>query len=212
MGGIGSSHIVAENPGLVDGIKRCIAFDRRGTRDIITHQGGSRCCSDAFAWALSDALISINKENDLIPCNKGVFTDSANYTHLIPECTNLSVGYDMEHTINETLDTEFLVRLLYSCIEMDWEALPTERKAEPEAEFDWGWNRTKPKSRSTTPTRHYECPSDYDVTFSDALDICRNSPEVVAELLLELGVTYGDIESVHDDLYGFSSKYRYSGI
>ena len=33
-----------------------ISLDRKGIGSIITHQGGSGCCSDAFALKLANAL------------------------------------------------------------------------------------------------------------------------------------------------------------
>jgi len=57
----------------------------------------------------------------------GVYTDSAEFTHLIPECTNVSVGYYKEHTTNEHQDIEHLINLAEACVLVDWENLPTKR-------------------------------------------------------------------------------------
>lgn len=120
VGGIGSSAIADHTPWVLDGIERCIAFDRRGTTDIITHQMMGRCCSDVFAWALADA-IGMSHE----PCAFGTFTDTANYTELVPECTNVAIGYSLEHTSRESLDTEYLEALVAKLCRVDFDSLPT---------------------------------------------------------------------------------------
>lgn len=123
IGGNGSAWIADFNPTFLRGIKRCIALDRRGYYDVITHQMCGRCCSDEFALALGDAL---NMKHE--PCQFGSFTDSANYTRIIPECTNVSVGYFLEHTEKESLDTTYLEELINALIRVDFDSLPTVRE------------------------------------------------------------------------------------
>lgn len=89
------------------------------------------------------------------PSARGIFTDTANYTHLIPECTNVSVGYYHEHTKDEALDLDYLRELSEKVIEVDWEDLPTTR--EPVIEVL----------------------SSYDLFW----DMCFDTPEVAATLL-----------------------------
>lgn len=105
---------------------RIISFDRRDVGSIITYQSSSRCCSDDFADALCQELnqtrsLSYKKDTG------GVYTDSAEFTHIIPECTNVSVGYYQEHTTNESQDIIHLTDLAEACIKVDWENLPTKR-------------------------------------------------------------------------------------
>lgn len=113
IGGLGSSYISTADEWtlMLDSIDRAVAFDRMGTDSVITHQMG-RCCSDVFADALCSALnstdIRINYMND----STGVFTDTANYTSIIPECTNLSCGYYNEHTPDEYVDINHVMMLL----------------------------------------------------------------------------------------------------
>ena len=138
-GGVGSTGMVDFFPDYLKTFSRAIAFDRRGNNSVITHQGWGRCCSDTFGDALADALNSVSKlvmRND----ETGIFTDTANYIELIPECTNLSCGYEAEHTKGETLDFEFLSQLRDACLLIDWEALPTERVAE-RIEIPSYWSR-----------------------------------------------------------------------
>lgn len=105
---------------------RMISFDRRGTNSVITYQSSSRCCSDVFASALSKEL---NKQSNFFykKDDTGVYTDSAEFVDIIPECTNLSVGYYQEHTNKEHQDLYHLSKLALSCLNIDWENLPTKR-------------------------------------------------------------------------------------
>lgn len=131
-GGIGSRALAEKYPDLLTPFDRAIAFDRKGTTDIITHQGfgmGGYCASDEFAKALGEALHEADVMLNLSGSSHGVFTDTANYVDLIAECTNLSVGYEGAHTSSERLDTLFLERLKDACCTINWEALPTVRKA-----------------------------------------------------------------------------------
>jgi hypothetical protein len=61
------------------------------------------------------------------PDDTGVYTDSAEFVHVIPECTNISVGYYKEHTHFEHQDIDHLVRLCIAVCKIDWEILPTKR-------------------------------------------------------------------------------------
>jgi hypothetical protein len=122
-GCIGSS--AAAKSGDFKDYDRIISFDRKATTSIITHQSWSRCCSDAFADAFCDEL---NKSGlSYVKDDGGVYTDSAEFVDIIPECTNVSVGYYKEHTFNESQDIEHLVKLANACLLVDWENLPTKR-------------------------------------------------------------------------------------
>ena len=124
VGCIGSGN--AATYGLFKGkYDRIISFDRRGTGSVITYQSSSRCCSDDFADALCRQFnkygLSYSKDTG------GVYTDSAEFVDIIPECTNISVGYYKEHTINEYQDIEHLISLCSAVTKVDWENLPTKR-------------------------------------------------------------------------------------
>lgn len=133
-GGLGSSSLATIEPNLLDGASCAIALDRRGTADVITHQW-SRCCSDTFADSLAAEL---NKGGlAYVPSDRGIFTDTANYTDLVPECTNLSVGYAHEHSTQETLDVAHLERLYYALCNLDQSALVFERLAGESDNDQW---------------------------------------------------------------------------
>lgn len=120
----GSKWIVKNNPKLVEGIKFAVALDRRDKADVITFQSGNRCCSDEFATSLAYQL-----GMDYKPCPNGSFTDTAQYTGLIGECTNISVGYTGAHSSREELDGQFLIALRDKLLSINVEALVSKRVA-----------------------------------------------------------------------------------
>lgn len=189
-GGIGS-HALSSDKGWLSRFKRAIAFDRKGTGDIIMHQRGGRCCSDTFVTALAAQL---GEQKMPYKGAHGSFTDTANYTDTIPECTNLSCGYYNEHTESEWLDLNHLLDLRKACIALKWEELPTERnpkekKIYPRStwefqDFDWNWDYAdfKPKKTSILE-RTSVCAW---MTLSEIEDECRTDPEAAAKLIWNL--------------------------
>lgn len=139
-GGIGSSWAAKNMADYLKDFDRAIAFDRRGQTSVISHQGYGRCCSDNFASALAMAITATDKGVTLRPDNTGVFTDTANLTDLIGECTNVSCGYEAEHTPHENLDVEYLFNLLDALLLTDFEALPSSRKPGEQDPTDWGYS------------------------------------------------------------------------
>src|ERR1035437_8714888 len=124
FGGEGSSELARYPGDTLAGSKYAMALDRSGTGDVIAHQY-ARCCLDTFAESLSAALNLSGL--DYQPDSTGVFTDTANYTDLIGECTNLSVGYQHAHSERETLDTVFLSHLFDALCTLDPALLVSER-------------------------------------------------------------------------------------
>lgn len=127
-GGIGSGKVANnydEYPFMAK-IKKMISFDRRNYYSVITAQMGVPCCSNEFAESLCKELNKSGLKLNLDPT--GVFTDSANFTDLIPECTNVSVGYFNEHTHDEIQNITYLERLAKACVSADWDKLDVKRK------------------------------------------------------------------------------------
>lgn len=124
-GGIGARHM-AKDTALLSQFDRAIAFDRRGIDSVITHQGYGRCCSDTFAQSLADSLSSGNVLMYLGD-DSGVYTDTAEFVDVIPECTNVSVGYMYEHSVNEELNIHHFTALADAVLALPWDTLPTER-------------------------------------------------------------------------------------
>lgn len=123
IGGYGSDYIALETSERLKGIDFAIAFDRKGTNEIITHQMGKRCASDLFATSLAECLRPLAyKASD-----GGTFTDTANYASFIPECTNISVGYYKQHTKGEHQDVAHALRLRDALCSADWSKLVVAR-------------------------------------------------------------------------------------
>ena len=128
-GGIGSG-LLSSDYHLYDylkGINKCVSFDRRNYHSVITHQGGTRCCSDDFGTSLCEEFNNNGLSMKLD--NTGLFTDSANFTEHIPECTNISVGYFSEHSVDEYQNITFLKALCEACINVKWDKLTVKKSA-----------------------------------------------------------------------------------
>lgn len=186
VGGKGSSFICDDTPELLDGIQMAVAFDRRGTSSVITHQWGGRCCSNTFADTFCIELGMGHKLD-----SGGSFTDTANYTDLVPECTNVSVGYYSEHSDKESLDTNYLFQLRDNILKMDVESLVVERDpsiVDSYAKYDryendftgqwdrhgWDvWEDQEPRPRHTVTLWR----------------LVRDNPDEVADALEEYGIS-----------------------
>lgn len=131
-GGIGSRFIANMTPKLLSNIKHAVAFDRKGVDSVITFQWGGRCCSDEFAKELGKRL------GDYKPDDGGSFTDTANYTRLVPECTNLSVGYRWEHSKREELNVVHLLKLRKAILGLNTDGLPIVRDKTKQESKTWG--------------------------------------------------------------------------
>ncbi len=127
-GGIGSGKVAMdyESYPFMKKVKKMISFDRRNYYSVITSQMGLECCSNDFAQSLCGELNKSGLKLNLDPT--GVFTDSANFIDVIPECTNVSVGYFNEHTHDELQNITYLERLAKACVAADWGKLTVKRK------------------------------------------------------------------------------------
>ena len=124
-----------------DKINKVISFDRRGYDSVITYQASSRCCSDEFAQALADDLNKCGVAFSYKPDPTGIYTDSAQFTRIYPECTNISVGYKSEHTFSESQDIEHLEELAKACLKIEWEKLPVTRDPSKYEYRSYGYGR-----------------------------------------------------------------------
>jgi hypothetical protein len=195
-GGVGSSYIADNHKDQLADIKAAIAFDRRGTTDVITHQSGGRCASDIFAESLAGQLPGAFRKS-----SGGIFTDTANYTDIIGECTNISVGYDGEHTSSESLDLAHALRVRNAMLDFDHTKLEYARLPGT-GKHDWGddgichwgqyggsgysgyqgkevWEDVDQNPRD--PTEH-----GYS-SYEQMTDMIRMNPAHVADLLESLG-------------------------
>ena len=127
-----------------EGIKKVISFDRRGTTSVITFQSGQRCCSEKFGEELAKQLNLAEETFSYKNDPTGLLTDSIQFMKMYPECTNISVGYQSEHTYSEQQNIEHLEKLAEACLKVDWNGLPVERDPSV-VEYDdygYGWGRS----------------------------------------------------------------------
>lgn len=125
-GCMGSNAMLAKHKDWLSYFDMAVAFDRPKDYEVITHQGGMECCSKEFGEALAKALS--NSEMTFEPSNRGVYTDTRVYRGVIPECTNIGVGYYDHHGKDEYLDYNHASALMKQCLIVDWENLPVKRK------------------------------------------------------------------------------------
>jgi hypothetical protein len=189
-GGIGSGWIANNAPEMLAGIDIAIALDRKGKNSVITHQASERCASDAFARSLSEQLTSYSADDT------GLFTDTANYIRLIPECTNLSVGYESAHSPSETLDYYHASALLLELLALDYSRLIVARDPAEidDAEYwsaygSWrderasgSWRKSGGFSRGGAA---YDC--------RNVLEFCEAYPDAVADILEQYGIGLDDL-------------------
>lgn len=196
-GGIGAKWIASNAAAFLSKFDRAVAFDRADTADVITHQGFGRCCSDKFAKKLARELTRLTEGTTypaFEPDNTGVYTDTAEFTDIISECTNISVGYKNQHGGKETLDTQFLEVLLEACLKLDWSALPAARDPKAIEPSYWGkagswaggydWETNQTGYGTTEFEVTYEelaAMTDYEIE-----DLVYQEPEAVARMLMEL--------------------------
>jgi hypothetical protein len=179
----------------IDYINKVVSFDRRGTNSVITFQASQRCCSDSFANELANQLNLSDSNFKYSSDPTGVYTDSAQFVSIYPECTNISVGYDFEHTMQEKQDILHLERLSEAVTKIDWNSLPVERDpltVEYE-EYGYGYGRYatyddypdwgeyyKPKKPKETKTYFFDRSNNYVSSFTiddltgeyTAVDLC----------------------------------------
>src|SRR5271166_6305948 len=112
----------------------------------------------------------------------GLFTDTANYMYLIPECTNLSVGYEREHGPTENLDAIHAGWLRGAMLKFDASGLPARR--DPSAEVATLY------AANDDLHRHYGSEVDEGL-----LECVLNDPERAAELLAQCGIDERDFDT-----------------
>jgi hypothetical protein len=126
IGCVGSKYAAENSLHKFEGITKMVSFDRMGYNSVITHQAHGRCCSDEFARGLCSM---INTElcgayQTFRPDSNGIFTDSNSFIGIIHECTNVSVGYNHQHTKREYQDINFLQYIAEVYSSIPWEDLP----------------------------------------------------------------------------------------
>jgi acetylornithine deacetylase/succinyl-diaminopimelate desuccinylase-like protein len=213
VGGLGSSWLAKQYSSSFDQFQFAIALDRKGYSSVITHQGG-RCCSDAFAESLATQLGGRYK-----PDSSGLFTDTANYTRLVPECTNLSVGYGAQHTSNEQQNVPFALELLDKLTTLDITKLTVSRKKDDPNEYAYpvvDWKKMYPDyySKRSSASPRYDTPVTKRTThpvieplddwmygakpkrtnYEELLRLCKSHPDSVADWLDQYGISASEVQ------------------
>lgn len=197
VGCIGSRDFVQERPDDYDRVDAVISFDRRGYQSVVTHQMGYRTASDKFAASLAGIL-----DLDMKADPGGSYTDSNEFSHLIPECTNLSVGYFSQHTTKEAQDLSFAARLRNRLVDAEWSQLVIARDP---SDFDpWGDYYDKPKKAKKAKARNLAADGlgwDHGYrseSLPDLRRMVRDYPDAAAALLEDLGCTSEDLRQYAD--------------
>lgn len=190
-GGNGSSWIAKNTPELLAGIKFCISLDRKGKNSIITEQYLGATASNEFAASIAPMLPKGMKADPT-----GSFTDSAFYAHLVPECSNLSVGYESCHSPRETLDLTFIDKLLACLLKLDYSKLRASRTPIPPRserytshyiDSDYNWEPFK----GSTGGSHID---------NELLNLVQRHPRAVALLLQQWDLNADDIYNAMTEL------------
>jgi len=146
-------------------IKKVVSFDRRGTDSVITHQLGGRCCSEDFGNALSKELNKAESSFKYSNDPSGIYTDSAQFTSIYPECTNISVGYKNEHSSSEYQNIRHLELLSDAVLKVDWESLPVSRNKDDDDYEDYYSYSSYRSTKVSEPTKKHSTWSE-DTYFS----------------------------------------------
>ena len=188
IGGLGSEYYRADkaNADLLESLTHCISFDRKGYNDIIVEQWAGRCASDEWAIDFAEQLNTIDSSINLSP-NTGTFTDSANFTDIIAECTNISVGYAKQHTDQETQDMAFADKLVQALLQIDWLKQPSHRNptdASPACLAHYAYTDAYFGALDDNLTEHIYYLEQLGTTYAE--DLVFNDPHTAIELLTYL--------------------------
>lgn len=180
IGCVGSRGLIGDYPAWLIEIDFCISFDRFGLDSVITDQAYGNTASDEFARSFAKAVDMPN----LKPDPYGVYTDSNEYAGIVPECTNISVGYYYQHTSREYQDLDHAVMLLEKLCNASWDLLEVHRDPTlPQATY------------GTHRDAKYTSVEQDEIDALEAL--LSDRPNTMAELLYEYGIT---LDAIADDL------------
>ena len=193
-GGLGSRHVAnnIDNYPFMKGKMKCVSFDRRNYFSVITKQMGVDCCSNEFAQQICQQMTANGLKMNLDPT--GVFTDSANFIDLIPECTNISVGYFNEHTHQEMQNMTFLEKLCKASVACNWAGMTVHRKMSSDLE-SFGKYKKLASDLKKSVFYNYDTLTPEDDGFS-----------------FELEVSDVDFEHLDTDLYKFQNLLKKNGV
>jgi len=193
-GGLGSRYVAnnIDSYEFMKGKTKCVSFDRRNYHSVITQQMGVQCCSNEFGRQLCEQLSKNGLSLKLDPT--GIFTDSASFIDIIPECTNVSVGYFNEHTVQELQNMTYLENLCKSAVSCDWEGLEVHRKIANDVESFGKHKKLGQELKRTVFYNHDNMSVEEDI-FS-----------------FEFDITDADFEHLDSDLFKLQGVLRKNGL
>jgi len=119
-GGLGSKYYVDNFKDEASSFNLVVSFDRKGTDDVIISQCYEQTASETLVEELEESLMF----NFTLGDRDGIFTDSYSFIDVVPECTNISIGYEDAHSKKENLNYGFLKTLAKMCCwSVQWENL-----------------------------------------------------------------------------------------
>jgi hypothetical protein len=208
VGCLGSKWLAANKPDWLKNYDHAIAFDRAGDRDIVTSQNGSTCASQDFALDFAARLHTTGHiEGMPFSSAHGVYTDTAEYVHLIGECTNISVGYENQHCPDETQSVQTLKELVPALMVMNWDGITKERAPEPKKVYSYNFHNSYAKTswddvdeddynrtHGNNLTAVTAANDDNDMPdWHELRDFCRDFPEEAADILYDQGITIDEM-------------------
>jgi len=205
----GAAALAAQRPDLFAGIQSAIEFDRhdKNGKQVITDMVAGPVCSDDYADTLCALLGQGYK-----PSSDGLLTDVMEFMDILPNVTNISVGYQGHHTPGETLDFKALRALRDVMITADFSALPTTPKpAKPAAtrfipsDYEWAFPYKSSQPRGPKGWPDHDGWADQatwqtqqaEDRLDEMVDLILEHPYAIADLLAELGL---DAFDIHDHL------------
>ena len=194
-GGLGSQWIADNHQVLFQDfpdIQFAIALDRKGTDDVVQYQMGQRCCSTEFATDLA-SILGMDGGDSI-----GTMTDTAQYTDIITECTNISVGYYDQHSKKERQDIKFAHDLRNRLVNANWDMLKA-YGYEPEYESYTMYNYTG--YGMSKWEGHF--PNQIDHEYENLVDFAYDRPKAIAMALYEMGIRVEDIDPEYVINHGY---------
>lgn len=215
----------------IDYIDHCVSFDRFGYNDIIVKQSGQRTASDRFGnWFGKHIGEFVAPYGYPIPkaSDRGSFTDSYSFREIIPECTNICVGYKSQHSFNETQDLKYAMLIANAMIDIgrkfssDSEDYPPicrdPKEFESNSNFTYGYSNSgyeyasyyKPKFTRVPPSRSDSFDYDYRNGPHGQGYYLKDKPKTVhksyidraEEMLYGKRADQADQADLYDDMFG----------
>ena len=203
IGGKGSQFISNTTPEILTGINFAIAFDRFGLTSVITQQMCGKCCSQLFVDSIAKQLPPGYRSD-----TGGTFTDTANYTDKIPECTNLSVGYYDQHFKSERQSISQMFALRDAMIKLVIPDLVVDRlvtdkgtrwyyRNDYESQYDYADHYYNGRGY-TVPKKEYDFEEEEDDDkrydeFMSMTSLVKKYPDDVADILESYGINVWEL-------------------